>query len=184
MCVGPFMFANRVVGDSVTVVKSPYYYDRKDVHLDKIVFKSEPDAAAAIAALKAGDLQALDSIPPTDVPTVEHTRSLHVLQNEVARLRVGLRSTSGTRTASANSVRAGQHAAGFEPGATARVRGGDRPQHPEQGRVRRRRAAGLHAVRADEPGVRPEHPLHTVQSGGREEARRRLGDRRAQRFTS
>lgn len=33
--------------DSVTVVESPYYYDRKDVHLDRIVFESEPNAAAA-----------------------------------------------------------------------------------------------------------------------------------------
>ena len=47
ICVGPFMFDHRVVGDSVTVIKSPYYYDQKDVHLDKIVFKAETDAAAA-----------------------------------------------------------------------------------------------------------------------------------------
>jgi len=82
VCVGPFMFANRVVGDSVTVVKSPYYYDRKDVHLDKIVFKSEPDAASAVAALKAGDLQVVDSIPPADLSTVEHAKSLHVLHTK------------------------------------------------------------------------------------------------------
>ena len=39
VCVGPFMFDHRVVGDSVTVIKSPYYYNRGAVHLDKIVFK-------------------------------------------------------------------------------------------------------------------------------------------------
>lgn len=82
VCVGPFMFANRVVGDSVTVVKSPYYYDRKDVHLDKVVFKSEPDATAAVAALKAGDLQALDSVPSTALPAIEGTRSLQKLQTK------------------------------------------------------------------------------------------------------
>ena len=43
------------------VIKSPYYYDQKDVYLDKIVFKPMPDAAAAAAALKAGDIQVLDS---------------------------------------------------------------------------------------------------------------------------
>ena len=41
VCVGPFMFDNRVAGDNVTVIKSPYYYDQKNVHLDKIVFKVE-----------------------------------------------------------------------------------------------------------------------------------------------
>ena len=34
------MFDHRVAGDNVTVIKSPYYYDQKDVHLDKIVFKA------------------------------------------------------------------------------------------------------------------------------------------------
>src|SRR5262249_26064319 len=43
MCVGPFTFDNRVAGDSVTVVKSPYYYNRGAVHLDKIVFKVASD---------------------------------------------------------------------------------------------------------------------------------------------
>src|SRR5262249_48927826 len=28
VCVGPFMFDSRVPGDSVTVIKSPYYYNR------------------------------------------------------------------------------------------------------------------------------------------------------------
>jgi peptide/nickel transport system substrate-binding protein len=79
VCAGPFMFDSRVPGDTVTVVKSPYYYDRKDVHLDKIVFKSEPNAAAAIAALKAGDLQVLDSVPPAELPAVENNTRLRVL---------------------------------------------------------------------------------------------------------
>ena len=56
------MFDHRVVGDNVTVIKSPYYYDQGAVHLDKIVFKPMPDAAAAAAALKAGDIQVLDEV--------------------------------------------------------------------------------------------------------------------------
>jgi peptide/nickel transport system substrate-binding protein len=80
VCVGPFMFANRIAGYSVTVVKSPYYFDRKDVHLDRIVFESEPDAQAAVAALQAGDLQALDSVPSPDVPSLTRSRSLHVTE--------------------------------------------------------------------------------------------------------
>ena len=36
------------------MTKSSFYYNKKNVHLDKIVFKVENDAAAAAAALKAG----------------------------------------------------------------------------------------------------------------------------------
>jgi peptide/nickel transport system substrate-binding protein len=80
VCVGPFMFDHRVAGDNVTVVKSPYYYDQKDVYLDKIVFRPAVDAAAAAAALKAGDLQALDSISTTELTGVQHTSSLQTLK--------------------------------------------------------------------------------------------------------
>src|SRR5579885_2762409 len=79
ICVGPFMYSNRVAGDSITVVKSPYYYDKKDVHLDKIVFKVENDTAAAAAALKAGDLQALDGIDSTQLQGIAHDSSLGIV---------------------------------------------------------------------------------------------------------
>src|SRR4051794_31968781 len=62
VCVGPFMFDHRVAGDNVTVIKSPYYYNQGAVHLDKIVYKPISDAAAAAAALKAGDLEALSQM--------------------------------------------------------------------------------------------------------------------------
>jgi peptide/nickel transport system substrate-binding protein len=80
ICVGPFMYQGRIAGDSITVVKSPYYYDKKDVHLDKIVFKVENDAAAAAAALKAGDLQALDGIDSTQLQGIVHTSTLRVIK--------------------------------------------------------------------------------------------------------
>jgi peptide/nickel transport system substrate-binding protein len=80
ICVGPFMYDNRVAGDSITVVKSPYFYDKKDVHLDKIIFKVENNAPAAAAALEAGDLQALDGIDNTQLQSVEHTPTLRVIK--------------------------------------------------------------------------------------------------------
>ena len=80
ICVGPFMYQNRVAGNSITVVKSPYYYDKKDVHLDKIVFKVENDTAAAAAALKAGDTQVLDQIDSTQLQGIEHTPTLRVIK--------------------------------------------------------------------------------------------------------
>jgi peptide/nickel transport system substrate-binding protein len=82
VCVGPFMFENRDVNYSVTVVKSPYYYRRRDVHLDKVVYMAETDANAAVATLRAGGLQALDSIPSTSVSTLEHAEGLRVMHAE------------------------------------------------------------------------------------------------------
>ena len=75
ICVGPFMFDHRVVGDNVTLVKSPYYYDQGDVFLDKIVYKPMPDAAAAAAALEAGDIQVIDNVSPTQLRPCKRTRA-------------------------------------------------------------------------------------------------------------
>src|SRR3954454_9958662 len=80
ICVGPFTYQNRVAGDSITVVKSPYYYAKKKVHLSKIIFKIENDTAAAAAALRAGDLQALDATDSTQLQSIRQTSSLHVIK--------------------------------------------------------------------------------------------------------
>jgi peptide/nickel transport system substrate-binding protein len=71
VCVGPFMFQSEVAGQSVTLVKSPYYYGRKDVHLDKLVYQREPSDFAAAAALESGDIQVLDFVPRDVLRSVE-----------------------------------------------------------------------------------------------------------------
>jgi peptide/nickel transport system substrate-binding protein len=79
VCAGPFMFDNRVLGDHITVIKSPYYWDKGDVHLDKIVFKPLTEASAAAAALQAGDIQALDAVSSTQVQALQQTPGLRVM---------------------------------------------------------------------------------------------------------
>jgi peptide/nickel transport system substrate-binding protein len=76
VCVGPFMFDHRDVGQDVTVIKSPYYYDKYAVHLDKIVFVPMTDAAAGVAALQAGDIQVLIALDPSELPAVQENHNL------------------------------------------------------------------------------------------------------------
>ena len=79
VCVGPFMFDSQIPGQSVTLIKSPYYYDKDAIHLDKIVYTSATDGPAAAAALEAGDLQAVDNVSPTELPGVQENSGLKVL---------------------------------------------------------------------------------------------------------
>ena len=79
ICVGPFMFDHRTVGDNVTLVKSPWYYKRGAIHLDKIVFKVISDPAAAAAALEAGDVQVLDKVSTSVLPGLQQDSNLRVL---------------------------------------------------------------------------------------------------------
>jgi peptide/nickel transport system substrate-binding protein len=78
VCVGPFMYKGRVAGDSITVVKSPFYYAKNKVHFSKIVFKIYNDTTAAAQALKAGTVQAIDALAPTDIASIKADKSLRV----------------------------------------------------------------------------------------------------------
>jgi peptide/nickel transport system substrate-binding protein len=79
VCVGPFMYKGRIAGDSITVVKSPFYYAKSKVHFAKIVFKIYNDTTAAAQALKAGTVQALDAIAPTDISGIKADKALRVI---------------------------------------------------------------------------------------------------------
>jgi peptide/nickel transport system substrate-binding protein len=82
VCIGPFMYDSQVPGTSVTVIKSPYFFDKYAVYLDKIVFLNLPDPATAAADLEAGDVQVVDALGPGDVAAVQATKGLAVIQQD------------------------------------------------------------------------------------------------------
>jgi peptide/nickel transport system substrate-binding protein len=86
VCVGPFMFDQAVAGSSVTVIKSPWYYGKYRVFLDKIVFQTATDAAAASAALRAGDIDVIDAVSTTELPAITGDSSLAVLTEKTVGL--------------------------------------------------------------------------------------------------
>jgi peptide/nickel transport system substrate-binding protein len=80
VCVGPFMYKDRTAGDHITLVKSPYYYDAKNVHLDSIVFRIMVDQSARTQSQQAGEIQVDDRVQSTDVPTLQANSKMTVLK--------------------------------------------------------------------------------------------------------
>jgi peptide/nickel transport system substrate-binding protein len=78
VCVGPFMFKDRVAGDHITLAKSPFYYNKKNVHLDTIVWKIITDPAARAANLRSGDVNVAEGIASTDLPSIRSNKSLQL----------------------------------------------------------------------------------------------------------
>jgi peptide/nickel transport system substrate-binding protein len=78
VCVGPFMFKDRVAGDHITLVKSPYYYAKSKVHLDSVVFKIITDPSARSQNLRAHSIDVEDRIPSTELQGIMHDTSLVV----------------------------------------------------------------------------------------------------------
>jgi peptide/nickel transport system substrate-binding protein len=69
---GPFMFKEWVVGDHVTIVKNPTYWDTANAaHLDQITFKPIGDSTAKLQALQSGGVDLAFSISPLDVKTAQ-----------------------------------------------------------------------------------------------------------------
>ena len=69
---GPFKFVEWNRGDSVVMAKNPDYYVKGLPYLDKVTFKFIPDPSAQLAALRAGDIDAIAyDLAPENVPALE-----------------------------------------------------------------------------------------------------------------
>jgi peptide/nickel transport system substrate-binding protein len=75
------MFKERVAGDHITLVKSPYYYAKNKVHLDTIVYKIMTDPAARSQNLRAGSIDVEDRIPSTELPAIKAQKNLRVIKS-------------------------------------------------------------------------------------------------------
>ncbi|HLX35957.1 MAG TPA: ABC transporter substrate-binding protein [Candidatus Limnocylindrales bacterium] len=77
---GPFMFKEWQVGDHVTLVKNPNYWDPNGVaHLDSIIYKPYADQTAELNALQSGDIDFAQTINPNDVKTVQADSTLQAI---------------------------------------------------------------------------------------------------------
>jgi peptide/nickel transport system substrate-binding protein len=77
---GPFKFKEWVVGDHITIVKNPDYWNKDGVaHLDAVTFRKIAETAAVLNALQAGDIDLATVFNPVDIPVVQGDTSLQVI---------------------------------------------------------------------------------------------------------
>ena len=81
VCVGAFRFVSRAAGDRIVLDKSPFYYARNKVKLNRIVFRIITDTSARAANLRAHDIEVLDRIASTDLPAIQRDKSLRVIKS-------------------------------------------------------------------------------------------------------
>ncbi|WDR01276.1 peptide ABC transporter substrate-binding protein [Devosia algicola] len=65
---GPFRVTEFNTGKSVVFEKNPNYYDADAVSLDKLTFRLIPDPATALAAMEAGQVDGIESVPAPEIP--------------------------------------------------------------------------------------------------------------------
>lgn len=76
VCAGPFKFVERVPQDRIVVERFPDYWNKDQIHIQRIEFRPIPDATVRLTNLRAGQLDLLERLAPTDVPQVSRDPKL------------------------------------------------------------------------------------------------------------
>jgi peptide/nickel transport system substrate-binding protein len=76
---GPFKFVEHVPNDRIVLVKNEHYFKPGLPYLDRVVFKILSDPMTQVSALKAGEVDMLNSVSPELVRVLERDRNVTVL---------------------------------------------------------------------------------------------------------
>jgi peptide/nickel transport system substrate-binding protein len=78
VCAGPFKFVERVAQGKIVLQKFADYWDKANVHLDRIEFVPITDSTARLASLRSGDLQMIERVSPTDLAQIRADSRLKI----------------------------------------------------------------------------------------------------------
>lgn len=70
ICAGPYKFVERVQQDRIVVERFADYWDKANIHIDRLIYLPIPDATVRLANLKSGGLDLLERLLATDIDQV------------------------------------------------------------------------------------------------------------------
>ncbi len=79
VCTGPFKFAERVPQDHITLDRFRRYWNAGAIHFDRVVYRVLVDSSVRLANLKAGAVDLVEYIVPTDVAAVQADPKLRMV---------------------------------------------------------------------------------------------------------
>jgi peptide/nickel transport system substrate-binding protein len=71
VCSGPFKFVERVAQDRIVLERYPNYWNKGEIHLDRITYLPIVDATVRLANLKSGQLDFIERMAASDVPQLK-----------------------------------------------------------------------------------------------------------------
>src|SRR5215472_284951 len=89
VCAGPYKFVERVQQDRIVGEKFADYWNKDNVHIDRIVYLPIVDATVRLANLKSGGLDLIERLLATDIAAVRADPKLKLL-NPVGLFYVGI----------------------------------------------------------------------------------------------
>jgi len=78
VCAGPFKFVERVAQGKIVGERFADYWDKANIHVDRVEFVPITDSTARLASLRSGDLQMIERVSPTDLDQIRGDARLKV----------------------------------------------------------------------------------------------------------
>src|SRR3954467_1440789 len=71
VCAGPYQFVERVQQDRIVVEKFADYWDKGNVHIDRLTYVPIQDSTVRLANLRSGQLDLVERLAATDIAAVK-----------------------------------------------------------------------------------------------------------------
>jgi peptide/nickel transport system substrate-binding protein len=72
VCSGPFRFVERIAQDRIVVERFANYWNKGEIHFERIVYQPIVDATVRLANLRSGQLDFIERVAPSDIPNLRN----------------------------------------------------------------------------------------------------------------
>ncbi len=72
VCSGPFRFVERVAQDKIVLERYPSYWNKGEIHLDRVIYLPIVDSTVRLANLRSGQLDIIERMAGSDVPSLKN----------------------------------------------------------------------------------------------------------------
>ncbi len=80
VCAGPYKWVERIQQDRIVVERFADYWDKANIHFDRVIYQPVTDATVRLANLQAGQLDLVERVAATDVDAVKKNNRLRLVQ--------------------------------------------------------------------------------------------------------
>jgi peptide/nickel transport system substrate-binding protein len=78
VCSGPFRFTERVAQDRIVLERYANYWNKANVHFDKVIYQPIVDATVRLANLRSGQLDFIERVAPSDIAQIKTDSRLQI----------------------------------------------------------------------------------------------------------
>jgi peptide/nickel transport system substrate-binding protein len=78
VCSGPFRFVDRVAQDKISFERYPNYWNKANVHFDKVVYTPIIDPTVRLANLRSGQFDIIERVAPSDIDKLKNDKNLKI----------------------------------------------------------------------------------------------------------